>query len=53
MKFLKSHKINMQIIFFFYNSITELQNHENLIIPLQNYENQEIPIIQHPELRKQ
>ena len=36
----------------FYNFITELQNHGNLIIPHQNQENQEIQRIPHPEIRK-
>ena len=39
-------------IIIFEKSITELQNHENLIIPRQNHENQKNLRIPHPELRK-
>ena len=52
MKFIKFHNRIMKIICFFYNSITELQNHENLIISRQNPEIQEILRIPHTELRK-
>ena len=52
MKFVKNSEPNHENHFFFYNSTTELQNHENLIISLQNNKNHEIIRIPHPELRK-